>query len=238
MKILTVDSDPQLLDDLAEGFRIQWDDAVVIPARQSDAALWAFYQHHPDVVVLDMDLPDDESLGLLQEFAQTSNTWVIAASGREEETVQVAALEAGADAFVVKPLNSTALIARIRALLRRRRRISTVGTAKDLVCGDLVMNFQTHRVTVRGRPVRLTPLERKLLYHLMRNAGRIMSHQTLLHRVWSGEREARDHLKVFISRLRAKIEPKDGTRYIETERGLGYRFVGDGLHASHNPRVS
>ena len=92
--------------------------------------------------------------------------------------------------------------------------------------GELAINFQSHEVTVRGEPVKLTPVEYKLLYHLVRNAGRIMPHPALLDRVWGEDYGATtDYLKVFISRLRSKIEREDGPRYIETERGLGYRFV-------------
>jgi two-component system KDP operon response regulator KdpE len=95
----------------------------------------------------------------------------------------------------------------------------------DFVAGDLTINFQSHRVTLRGQTVKLTPVEYKLLYHLVRNAGRLMPHAALLDRVWGDDTATTDHLKVFISRLRAKIEPEGGEQYIETERGLGYRFV-------------
>jgi two-component system KDP operon response regulator KdpE len=94
------------------------------------------------------------------------------------------------------------------------------------VAGDLAINFQNHQVTLRGAPVKLTPLEYKVLYHLVRNVGRLLPHQALLERVWGAEYGASpEYLKVFISRLRAKIEPDGSFHYIENERGLGYRFV-------------
>jgi two-component system KDP operon response regulator KdpE len=97
----------------------------------------------------------------------------------------------------------------------------------DFEAGDLTVNFQSHEVTLRGQPVKLTPVEYKLLYHLVRNVGRLMPHQALLDRVWGADYGATtDYLKVYVSRLRAKLEPdRHGPRYIETERGLGYRFV-------------
>jgi DNA-binding response OmpR family regulator len=94
------------------------------------------------------------------------------------------------------------------------------------VAGPLSINFQSHQVRLGGEPVALTPVEYKLLYQLVRNSGRLMPHQALLDHVWGYDQLAStDHLKVFISRLRAKIEPHDGPRFIETARGLGYRFV-------------
>ena len=92
--------------------------------------------------------------------------------------------------------------------------------------GDLAINFQSHQVTLGGQPVQLTPVEYKLLYHLVRNAGHLMPHQALLDRVWGSEYDAGpEYLKVFISRLRAKLRTPRGLEYIETERGRGYRFV-------------
>jgi two-component system KDP operon response regulator KdpE len=92
--------------------------------------------------------------------------------------------------------------------------------------GELAINFATQQVTRRGEPVPLTPVEYKLFYHLVRNAGRVLPHEALLERVWGAEREATtDHLKVMISRLRAKLEAAGGPRYIETVRGTGYRLV-------------
>jgi two-component system KDP operon response regulator KdpE len=138
----------------------------------------------------------------------------------------VRGLELGADDYVVKPFGHLALLARIKAVLRRAEMPPPARALPDFEAGELAINFQAQRVTVGGEPVKLTPVEFKLLYHLVRNAGRLMPHEALLDRVWGGEHGATtDYLKVFISRLRAKIEPSEGPHYIETERGLGYRFV-------------
>jgi len=138
----------------------------------------------------------------------------------------VRGLELGADDYVTKPFSHLALLARIKAVLRRAEMPAPVRALPDFRAGELEINFQSHEVTVRGERVRLTPVEYKLLYHLVRNAGRLMPHQALLDRVWGEDYDATtDYLKVFVSRLRAKIEREGGPRYIETERGLGYRFV-------------
>ena len=147
-------------------------------------------------------------------------------TARADELDQVRGLELGADDYVTKPFSHLALLARIKAVLRRAQLPPPIRALPDFLAGELSVNFQNHEVLLRGESVKLTPVEYKLLFHLVRNAGRLMPHQALLDRVWGDDYGATtDYLKVFISRLRAKIESKDGPRYIETERGLGYRFV-------------
>ncbi len=226
MKILIVDDDQHILDALTVGFQLQWQDATVIPARDGEEGLRYFYEHDPDVVVLDVAMPGKNGFEVLQEIRRVSDVPVIMLTARGEEMDQVRGLELGADDYVVKPFSHLALLARIKAVLRRAELPPPARALPDFVAGDLAINFQNHQVTLRGEPVKLTPVEYKLLYHLVRNAGRLMPHEALLDRVWGADYGATtDYLKVFISRLRAKIEPKDGPRYIETERGLGYRFV-------------
>ncbi len=226
MKILVVDDDPHILDALTVGFQLQWQDAEVIGARDGEAGLQAFYDHNPDIVVLDVSMPGKNGFEVLRDIRRVSDVPVIMLTARGEEMDQVRGLELGADDYVVKPFGHMALIARIKAVLRRAELPPPVEALPDFTAGDLAINFRTHQVTVRGEPVKLTPVEYKLLYHLVRNAGRIMPHQTLLDRVWGEDYGATtDYLKVFISRLRAKIERGVGPHYIETERGVGYRFV-------------
>lgn len=226
MKILVVDDDQQILDALTVGFQLQWQDATVIPASDGETGLQAFFEHDPDVVVLDVAMPGKNGFEVLQEIRRVSDVPVIMLTARGEEIDQVRGLELGADDYVVKPFSHLALMARIKAVLRRAELPPPTQALPDFEAGELSINFQSHEVKVRGEPVKLTPVEYKLLYHLVRNVGRLMPHQALLDRVWGDEYGATtDYLKVFISRLRSKIERKDGPRYIETERGLGYRFV-------------
>jgi DNA-binding response OmpR family regulator len=227
MKILVVDDDPQILDALMVGLQLQWQDAEVFSASDGEKGLERFYESDPDVVVLDVSMPRKSGFEVLQEIRRISDVPVIMLTARGEEVDQVRGLELGADDYVVKPFSHLALLARIKAVLRRAQMPQPVHALPDFVAGDLAINFQNHEVTLRGQPVKLTPVEYKLLYHLVRNAGRLMPHQALLDRVWGADGDATtDHLKVFISRLRAKIEPeRDGPHFIETERGIGYRFV-------------
>ncbi len=226
MKILVVDDDPQILDALTVGFQLQWQDATVLSARDGEEGLRLFSAHDPDVVVLDVAMPKRNGFEVLKEIRKVSDVPVLMLTARGEEMDQVRGLELGADDYVVKPFSHLALLARVKAVLRRAELPSPSKALPDFVAGDLAVNFATHQVTLRGAPVKLTPVEYKLLYHLVRNAGRLMPHQALLDRVWGDDYGATtDYLKVFISRLRAKIEPEGGPHYIETERGLGYRFV-------------
>lgn len=227
MKILVVDDDPQILDAVTIGFQLQWQDATVIPATDGQTGLQRFYEHDPDVVVLDVTMPNKNGFEVLAEIRRISDVPVIMLTARSEEIDQVRGLEAGADDYVVKPFSHLALLARVKAVLRRAELPPPVRALPDFIAGDLAINFQNHQVTRKGEPVKLTPVEYKLLYHLVRNAGRLMPHQALLDRVWGAEYGATpDYLKVFISRLRAKVETGgDGPRFIENERGLGYRFV-------------
>ncbi|MDB5075507.1 MAG: response regulator transcription factor [Chloroflexi bacterium] len=226
MKILVVDDDQPILDALTLGFQLQWQDARVLVARDGDAGLRAFHEHSPDVVVLDVAMPGKSGFEVLQEIRRTSDVPVLMLTARGEELDQVRGLEMGADDYVIKPVRHLVLLAHIRAVLRRSELPPPLEALPDFVAGALAINFQSHQVTLRGAPVKLTPVEYKLLYHLVRNAGRLMPHQALLERVWGADYGATpEYLKVFISRLRAKIESDGGSRYIENERGLGYRFV-------------
>ncbi|MBI3965560.1 MAG: response regulator transcription factor [Chloroflexi bacterium] len=225
MKILVVDDDQHIRDALVVGFQLQWQDSTVVAAADGDSGLRAFYEEDPNVVVLDVAMPGKNGFEVLREIRRISDVPVIMLTARGEEIDQVRGLELGADDYVVKPFSHLALMARIKAVLRRAELPPPVQALPDFATGDLAINFQSHQVTLRGEPVRLTPVEYKLLYHLVRNVGRLMPHQALLDRVWGDDYGATtDYLKVFISRLRAKIE-HNGAKYIETERGLGYRFI-------------
>lgn len=226
MKILVVDDDPQILEALTIGLELQWQDSEVLAARDGEEGLRLFYEREPDVVLLDVSMPKVNGFEVLKEIRRISDVPVIMLTAYGDEMHQVRGLELGADDYVTKPFSHLALLARIKAVLRRAEMPAPVRALPDFRAGELEINFQSHEVTVRGERVRLTPVEYKLLYHLVRNAGRLMPHQALLDRVWGADYDATtDYLKVFVSRLRAKIERPGGPRYIETERGMGYRFV-------------
>ena len=226
MKVLVVDDDPRLRDALEVGIQLQWQDARVLTAADGEAGLDLFFEHEPDVVLLDVSMPLKNGFEVLQDIRRVSDVPVIMLTARGKDTDQVRGLELGADDYVAKPFSHVALMARIKAVLRRAELPPPVQAQPDFVAGDLAIHFQNEEVTIRGESVKLTPVEYKLLYHLVRNVGHLLPHQTLLDRVWGSDYEASpEYLKVFISRLRAKLRRGDGPEYIQTERGRGYRFV-------------
>lgn len=226
MKILVIDDDTSVMDGLTTALRFHWHDVAVLTARTAAAGLRQFFDHDPDVVLLELALSDMSGLDVLRQIRRVSDVPVLVHSTKADDTDQIRALELGADEYVTKPCGYLVLIARINAVLRRAQLLPPARALPDLVVGDVVINFRDRRVTVRGERVKLTPVEYKLLYHLVRNAGRLMPHDALIDRVWGAEYgHTPDHLKVFISRLRSKIERSGEPRYIETERGVGYCFV-------------
>jgi two-component system KDP operon response regulator KdpE len=225
MKILVVDDDAHIREAVAVGLQLHWPDAEILEAKDGEEGIDLFFEHTPDVVLLDVAMPGKNGFEVLRAIRRVSDVPVVMLTARSEEADQVRGLELGADDYVVKPFGHLALLARIQAI-RRRAEMAPAHDVPDFAAGPLAIDFKDEGVALHGEPVRLTPVEYKLLYHLVRNAGRLMTHQALLDRVWGPDYGASvDYLKVFISRLRHNIEPAGGPRFIETERGLGYRFV-------------
>jgi two-component system, OmpR family, KDP operon response regulator KdpE len=226
MKILVVDDDPRLREALEVGLQLQWEDAQVLTATDGETGLERFFREEPDIVLLDVAMPRMNGFEVLKEIRRVSDVPVIMLTAHGDDVDQVRGLELGADDYVPKPFSHLALMARIKAALRRAEMPPPVDSLPDFTAGDLAIHFLNEEVKVAGQVIKLTPVEYRLLYHLVRNAGHLMPHQALLDRVWGPEYDAGpEYLKVFISRLRAKLRTPDGPEYIETERGRGYRFV-------------
>jgi two-component system KDP operon response regulator KdpE len=228
MKLLVVDDDPVVSDALRVSFSFQHRDCKVITAEDGKSGLTTFFERQPDVVVLDINLPKMNGLDVLSRIRETSNTPVIMLSGRDGELDIVRALEMGADDYVTKPFSCLELVARIRAHARRIELGPQVETQAETFASDgLTIHFPSQEVHVDGRRVALTNTEYRLLYHLVRNAGQVMPHRALLQLAWGSEAYGTDVVRVYVSRLRSKLEPNaESPRYIFTKAGLGYLFVG------------
>ncbi len=186
---------------------------------------------HPDVVILDLSLPDMDGLEVCRELRSWSQVPIIVLSVRGGDEDKVAALDLGADDYLTKPFSSAELVARVRVALRHAARAGGGGgadsaSAARFEVGGLVVDFQARRVAVDGHGVHLTPTEYEVLKYLATNAGRVITHRTLLRAVWGPAYETEDHyLYVFIGRLRHKLEPDPNRpRYLLTEPGIGYRL--------------
>jgi two-component system KDP operon response regulator KdpE len=180
----------------------------------------------PDLVVLDLGLPDGDGVGLIRELRQWSTMPVIVLSARSTEASKIAALDAGADDYLVKPFGSGELSARVRAQLRRHQQ-QTPGGAPQIHFGDIRIDLVRRVVERAGEALHLTPIEYKLLTHLASQPDRVITHAQLLKAVWGpGHLEDSHYVRVHMANLRKKIEAQPSMpRHLITETGIGYRFV-------------
>jgi two-component system KDP operon response regulator KdpE len=227
VKILIIDDDPDILEVVSLTFTMQWHDCQVVTANAGQPGLDMVETEHPDVVLLDIVLPDMDGYEVCRQIRAFSDVPIIMLTARDAEIDKVRGLETGADDYVTKPFSHLELLARVRAVLRRAAMPLPTSSVPDFSMGRLTINFARREATVDGKPANLTPTEYTLLYHLVRNAGQVLPHTTLLAKVWGHEyTEEVDYLKVYIRRLREKIEEDpQNPRLILTERGVGYRFV-------------
>ncbi|MDO9599502.1 MAG: two-component system response regulator KdpE [Azoarcus sp.] len=179
----------------------------------------------PDLLILDLGLPDDDGLAVLAALRTWSGVPVLVLSARNDEQDKVAALDAGADDYLTKPFGIAELQARVRALLRRALRPAD-GPAR-IRFGDIEVDLARRSVTRNGEPVHLTPIEFKLLAHLIAHAGRVLTHRQLLTTVWGPNHVEHNHyLRVYMGGLRRKLEANPGfPAHLLTESGVGYRLV-------------
>ena len=181
----------------------------------------------PELVVLDVMMPEMDGFETLERLREISTVPVIMLTVKGDEEDRIRGLELGADDYVTKPFSPRELASRINAVLRRAEMPSPVAKTVIEIDDHLQVDFRQREVIVAGEQVRLRPTEYRLLYHLVNNAGWVMTHEMLLSKVWGYEyREEAGLLRLYITYLRKKIEPEPGNpHYIFTERGVGYRFV-------------
>ena len=225
MKVLVVDEEPDVFKVVAMSFSMQQPTWEVLHAQDGAEALELVENERPNVVLLDVGLPEMNGFEVLEAIRLFSDMPVIMLTVRDDELSKVRGLELGADDYVTKPFSHLELLARVRAVLRRTQSLP-LGHERPFVSGDLSVDFVRREAVVRGNRVRLTGTEYRLLYHLVRNAGQVMSHESLLARVWGREyTDEISYLKSYINRLRNKIErdPHE-PEYILTEYGVGYWF--------------
>jgi two-component system KDP operon response regulator KdpE len=200
---------------------------LVITAGNGLEGLQALYNERPDLVVLDIMMPKMDGWEVCKRIREMSDVPIIMLTARDQETDRVMGLKMGADDYVAKPFSLKELEARLEAVLRRTR-MPPPSRGRVLYSDDyLTIDSERWEVRRAGQLVELTPTELRLLLVLSENAGRVLTHQQLLEQVWGPEYvEETDYTKLFIWRLRQKIEADPANpRYIQTERGLGYRFV-------------
>ena len=225
MKILIVDEEPDVRKLVAMSFRMHQPAWEVLGAEDGPQALDTIEREQPNVVLLDIGMPEMNGFEVLKAIRLFSDVPVIMLTVHDDELSKVQGLELGADDYVTKPFSHLELLARVRAVLRRAQALPLTHE-QPFTSGDLRVDFVRREVTVGERVVPLTGTEYRLLYHLVRNAGQVMPHEALLARVWGREyTDEISYLKSYINRLRSKLErDPHHPKHILTEYGVGYWF--------------
>lgn len=222
-KVLIVDDEPQIRKMLAIGLHVH--DYIALEAASGTEALKAITTKKPDIVILDLGLPDMSGVELIRQVREWSKIPIIILSVRSEDADKIEAFDSGANDYVTKPFSIAELMARIRASLRDTLYQNDIEPI--FVAGDLKVDLLKHEVTVRNKRIKLSPKEYNLLRILITNAGRVITHKQLIKEVWGEAYNDSDnqYLRIYIRQLRQKLEI-DRTRdqYIHNEQGIGYRL--------------
>ena len=224
-RILVVDDEPRMIRFIR--MNLELEGYQVSQASNGFEALTKLRDDLPDLVILDVMMPDMDGFETLRLLREVSAAPVIMLTVKADEEDKVRGLELGADDYVTKPFGPKELSSRVKAVLRRTEMPAPVEKSVTKIDDYLQIDFERRVVIAGGQEVKLRPTEYRLLYHLVNNAGRIMTHEQLLSKAWGYEyREESHYLRLYITYLRQKIEPEIAQpRYILTERGVGYWFV-------------
>jgi len=225
--VLVIEDDPQIRRFLratlaAEDY--QFHEALTAAEGIAQAAA-----RQPDLVLLDLGLPDRDGIDVIREIRSWSQMPIVVLSARGQEKDKIAALDLGADDYVAKPFAVGELLARIRAALRRAAPLAPDGADTTIRFGNVEADFEKRQVTVGGQEVHLTPNEYKLFQVLIKHAGRVVTQRQLLNEVWGPQHtEQSQYLRVYVAQLRRKLEQDPARpRYLQTEPGVGYRLSFD-----------
>jgi two-component system response regulator RegX3 len=223
-RILFVEDEPSISGPFSKALTRAGFEPLV--ASSGSAALSLAERASPDLVLLDLNLPDLDGLDVCRQLRRLADTPIVMLTARGTETDRIVGLELGADDYVVKPFSADEVIARIRAVLRRARQPEPAAPAQPIAVGELRVDFSSRRATLAGEPLDLSRKEFDLLAELVRNAGRVVSREDLMARVWDenwfGPTKTLD---THIGWLRRKLgEPASAPRYIHTVHGVGFRF--------------
>ncbi len=224
-RILVVDDEPRMIGFIR--MNLELEGYQVIEAHNGLEALEAVRTQLPDVILLDVMMPELDGFETLRMLREFSTIPVIMLTAKGEEDDKVVGLELGADDYVTKPFGPRELSSRVRAVLRRAEMPSTPEKALLRIDDRLSVDFNRREVIVNGEHIKLRPTEYRLLYHLIENAGWTVPHEQLLAKVWGYEyRDETHYVRLYVNYLREKIEEDPSNpKYIQTERGVGYRFM-------------
>ena len=223
--VLVVDDETRMINFMR--MNLELEGCRVLSATNGRDAIDQVREELPDVILLDIMMPGMDGFETLRRLREFSQAPVLILTAKDDEEDRIRGLELGADDYVGKPFSHRELVSRIRAVLRRHYAAPPTPQTSVQVDERLTIDFARREVLVNGERINLRPTEYRLLYHLVQNAGYVMTHEMLLSRVWGPEyRDETHYLRLYVTYLRQKIEedPAD-PQYILTERGTGYRFV-------------
>ena len=225
MRVVVIEDVPEVVDTIRVCFTIRWPDATIVSSMYGGDAVSLIESVTPDIVILDLSLPDMDGLVVLQEIRKYCDVPVIVVTGHADETIRVTGLEMGADDYIVKPFSHVELMARAKAVLRRAHMPELKGDEGIVHARGLSIDLSAHRLMIEGGEVSLTPTEWRFLSYLARNEGRVISHDVLAEKVWGTEFLQGSAIKMCVGRLRRKLGDHSSTDVIKTHRGLGYSFA-------------
>ena len=227
MKVLVVDDAQDISEIVSLCFELRWPGTQIVTATEGLKGVQMVGHESPDLVILDIGLPDIDGFEVCKQIRAFSDVPIIMLTVRNLDTDVVKGLQAGADDFISKPFSHIALIARSEAVLRRSQGTASSSSEEPFEAGALRIDFGSRTVWVNKVEVRLTPTEYSLLYQLVRNSGRVLTHKTLMTKVWGPEYETTtNYLKIHIQHLRQKLgDDPQSPSMIQTGRGVGYMFI-------------
>jgi len=227
MKVLVIDDDPDVARVISLCFKMRWPQTEVVSAVDGAEGLLLIENKHPDVVILDVGLPEMNGYEVCYRIRRISDVPIIMLTVRDADTDVSCGLEVGADDYITKPFSHIQLLSRVQAVMRRTRGLPVSTGINTFRNNDLKIDYDTHEVSVGGELVKLTPIEYGLLYQLSHNVGRVLTYQTLLSKIWGEEYLFETNLlKVHVHNLRNKLRDNSHCPVIIiNERGIGYRLL-------------
>ncbi|MBQ1306409.1 MAG: response regulator transcription factor [Erysipelotrichales bacterium] len=223
MKLLVVEDDRSVLNLIATTLKIHGYSFVTAMTGKEAVSLCA--SHHPDLILLDLGLPDMDGIDVIRTVRTWSGAMIIIISARGEDSDKILALDSGADDYITKPFSIDELLARIRAASRRMKFVETLNDENSVfINGDLKIDYASNLVYVKDKEIHLTPIEYKLLCLLARNAGKVLTHSYIIDKIWgSGVDTDIVSLRVYMTSLRKKIRGEED--FIRTHIGIGYQMI-------------
>ncbi|MFH1382801.1 MAG: response regulator transcription factor [Chloroflexota bacterium] len=226
MKVVIVEDEKSIIDAVNVAFEFRWPEVSLLAAKAGKEGINLIKKEHPDIVILDINLPDMSGFDVLKEVRSFSSVPVIILTVRSDDRDVLRGLEAGADDYIVKPFNYLTLLARVKAVLRRTESTPLNSNHATAVGSRLKIDFVNQKVMLDDETVKLTPVEYRLLLYLVKNKGRVIPYEQIMGEIWEKDyRQETDNIRIYVRRLRRKLRDTP-PKMILNQYGSGYVFKG------------